>query len=434
MNESDVQTIGYDNVDRIDDEVPDGALVLNMVDADEKEDTFFEQDEQVCGFDEENGFAIWNVTESGTYWVFCQMTAEEARPLCLSVNDVLISNDICNGVTGTWENDGLAWFHFGPFDLEGSLKVHTEEYWPHVKRFVLLPAATGGSPVPARELEYSSDGFSIVETIDDEVPDGVLVLNMVDADEKEESFFEQDEQVCGFDEENGFAAWSLPESGSYFVFCQMTAEEARPLSLSINDEIVSDSICEGVTGSWESDDLKWFKYGPFELEGSLKVHTEEYWPHVKRFVLVPTSVSASVPNNANRMPENLDASCMVVLRKPTGKSDNVEVEDTMIIVEGDEGGFFEFEFINEVFAQQVFLDIVYASGDSRPVMLSVNGETVEEECCADETGGYGEEEFSTVRCGPFAIQPEVNTIKVALEEGYFPHIGEIRVVNANEDN
>jgi hypothetical protein len=66
-------------------------------------------------------------------------------------------------------------------------------------------------------------------------------------------------------------------------------------------------------------------------------------------------------------------------------------------------------------------------------MLAINGETVEEAFCDKETGDYGEEDFETVRYGPYAVQSEVNTIKVTVEDGYFPHLGEIRVVKAGEE-
>ena len=101
----------------------------------------------------------------------------------------------------------------------------------------------------------------------------------------------------------------------------------------------------------------------------------------------------------------------------------------MITVEG-ERGYYEFEFVNEVWAEEVYLDVTYASGDSRPVILHVNGETSGEKCCREETGGYEEESLISIRCGPFPIKSEVNMVKVTTTGGFFPHISEIRVVNA----
>jgi hypothetical protein len=207
----------------------------------------------------------------------------------------------------------------------------------------------------------------------------------------------------------------------------MTAEEALQLVLSNNDDEIISSVCDSVTGSWESDALQWFHYGPFELHtGSLKIHTDGYWPHVERFVLVPS--------DSSRAPSGTQQTYMGILKQPTtNKSDNVDVEDAMIVVDGDDGGYYVFEFINEVCAEQVFLGAIFASGDSRPMMLAINREMVEEAFCDTEKGGYGEEDFETVRYGPYAAKSEVNTIKVSVEEGCFPNVGEIRVVRAGEE-
>mmetsp|Transcript_12267 Transcript_12267/g.20323 ORF Transcript_12267/g.20323 Transcript_12267/m.20323 type:complete len:610 (-) Transcript_12267:100-1929(-) len=313
--------------------------------------------------------------------------------------------------------------------------------------------------------EELAGAYAVVEGVDESVPGEVVVLSMMDTYLKADSFCEQSSQVAGFNGTNGFAVWNLAQGGKYWLFCQMTAEDPRPLCLSINDTVISKAVCASTTGSWKADDLQWFHYGPFEMEGSVKLDTDGYWPHVKRFVLVPTTASpetsattsravssyksepdgepqllqlnhaqvterlASIPN---RLPDGMH-NFMAALRQPKNMSDNVRVSDAMIIVEGGRG-YYEFEIINEVWAKEVYLDVTYASGDTRPVTLTFNGDAVEECCCAAETGGYGVENFVNTRCGPFPIQSEVNMIKVTATKGFFPHISEIRVVDANTES
>jgi hypothetical protein len=312
------------------------------------------------------------------------------------------------------------------------------------------------------ELSHAYKNVESIDTAGTAVPNDVIILSMINAEDKATSFFDQGGQVCGFNGTRGFVVWNLERSGVYWVFCQMAAQDARPLCLSSNDEVISNGICDGVTGSWRSESLQWFHHGPFELKaGSVKIDTDGYWPHVKRFVLIPTATTpqaspsraaiptaklyetpklsqpshalvseklASIPDRAGT---NATNNIMVALRQPKNMSDKVHVGDTMIVVNGT-AGYYEFEFVNEVWAEQVYLDVTYASGDSRPVTLSLNdGDASEEGCCAESTGGFATDNFVDVRCGPFPIHSEVNTIKVETKDGYFPHIGEVRVVNAD---
>ena len=325
-----------------------------------------------------------------------------------------------------------------------------------------------------RELELISE-YNVVESIDNNnnnnnnmvvLPDGVYILNMMDAQDKAENFCAQGggDQVFGFNGGGGYVSWKLERGGTYYIFCQMTAADARPLFLwtvvsKDNDEsrLISKDIAAGVTGSWASDALQWFHYGPFELQGdSIKVDTDGFWPHVKRFVLIPTTdTPAEVPASErttlvdDREPDLLQIShagvaerlasipdrplsgtqrFVAVLRQPKHMSDNVQVGGTMIIVEGGKG-YYEFEFINECWAEEVYLDVTYSSGDSRPITIVINGgDAVAEHVCSAATGGYGPDDFVNVRCGPYPIQSEVNTVRVT-SSSFFPHVGEIRVVD-----
>jgi hypothetical protein len=311
-------------------------------------------------------------------------------------------------------------------------------------------------------------GYTLVERIDKEVPDGVYVLHLGNMIEKADFIFEEGAELFGFNGTHGYARWNLETSGTYRIFCQMTACEARPLKLSTRTSdngqwnlIPAVEIASGVTGSWTSDAIEWFHYGPLTLDGnSIQFHSESYWPHVKRFVLVPTNASpmktpdalfttdrepqlcqlshAGIAEKLASIPERQEYGkanpvFVTVLRKPKDMSDNVSVEGSMITVDGT-SGFYEFEFINECWAEDVFLDITYSSGDSRPINVAINGDqSIDENLCSAATGGYGAGDFINVRCGPYPIRSEVNTIRIT-GTGYFPHVIEIRVVDVRTNS
>jgi hypothetical protein len=315
------------------------------------------------------------------------------------------------------------------------------------------------------ELKY---GYVIMDAIDQGVPHDVFVLNLVNMDRSAASIFTQAADVFGFNGTGGYAAWKLPECGTYYIFCQLTAADPRPLSLwtasgddDSNDLISCGVIGKDVTGSWESDAVQWFHYGPWDLQGeSLKFSSDSFWPHVRRFVLVPTVAGSPSLSSTkiDRLFSSEDARevkllklshtgvadkiasipyrqlgsgvhFVAILRKPTRMSDNVSAGGSMIVVNGNHG-FYEFEFINECFAEKVYLDVTYSSGDPRPIFVNINGRrTMDENLCSAVTGGYGCGDFIHERYGPYTILSEVNKIRIT-GSGFFPHVGEIRVVDA----
>lgn len=328
--------------------------------------------------------------------------------------------------------------------------------------------------------------YQLVENLDtnrDNHDPNICILSMTEDNgnriiKKADSFFDQGDGVAGFQGGGGFVEWKITSGSTadkhYWIFCQMTAHDSRPLCLSVNGTVVSTNICEGTTGTWGNEGLQWFHHGPFAAPGcdaltTVRIDSDGFWPHVKRFVLIPTSsatacgVSKRMKRTTERTPQAASGEPIVlqkpshagvaeklasipdrqqpskqqlvgVMRKPKNMSSNVEVGNGMIVVEGS-FGFYEFEFINEVWAHEVYLDVTYSSGDSRPVILTINGgDAVDEGSCETTTDGYSPENFIHERCGPYAIKTEVNTVKVSTRDGYFPHIAEIRAVDANTED
>jgi hypothetical protein len=131
---------------------------------------------------------------------------------------------------------------------------------------------------------------------------------------------------------------------------------------------------------------------------------------------------------ARRLAQKRQKSRSVVLQKPSETTEFVIVRDNLIFVEGTKG-FYSFNF--EHTAEKVFLDVTYCSGDSRPVIFTIGDVVIGYDFCSAQTGGYGPAEFVNERYGPFTIAPNATTkLTVSTSGGYFPHLGEIRVVDA----
>lgn len=86
----------------------------------------------------------------------------------------------------------------------------------------------------------------------------------------------------------GFIEWKvrLPTGGPWYLHARMTAEDRRPCSLSINGVRQNQPILAEVTGSWHSDRLKDFTYGPYEFragENVFRIDFAAYMPHLQMF-------------------------------------------------------------------------------------------------------------------------------------------------------
>jgi len=92
--------------------------------------------------------------------------------------------------------------------------------------------------------------------------------------------------------QSGHVEWKvdLPKAGQYRLLALMTAHEARPCALSINGEPQAGPILGEVTGSWHSDTLQWFAYGPYAFkqgENRFRIDFTDYQPHLKEFGFAP---------------------------------------------------------------------------------------------------------------------------------------------------
>ena len=86
----------------------------------------------------------------------------------------------------------------------------------------------------------------------------------------------------------GYIEWRIkfPSAGKYQLHAQMSAADSRPCILSINGLAQAAPILGETTGSWHSDTLQWFVYGPYEFnegENLLRIDFKQYQPHLKEF-------------------------------------------------------------------------------------------------------------------------------------------------------
>jgi hypothetical protein len=308
------------------------------------------------------------------------------------------------------------------------------------------------------------------------VPDGVHVLERTGLMDSTKNLVDMGAGMMGFDGGGGRAVWDVTgkmnHAVPYWILVQFTADNSRPLNVWVQDDngdtfVMAENFADAVTNAWDSAGLQWFNHGPYKLpRGSRQIKIDAvqqgFWPHVRKFVLIPADVDAPNPHitQTNGSLPNLSSSpCikipshpavkakleaipfrkgslqqspppLAILRTPEEKSSNVQVNPGMIMV-GGSSGWYTFAFDNPPI-QQVYLDVTFASGDSRPVTLTIDGKHSHPGCCADTTGGFNHEHFVHRRYGPVILQPSVrNKILVTTNNGCFPHIGEIRVVDAS---
>jgi hypothetical protein len=112
------------------------------------------------------------------------------------------------------------------------------------------------------------------------------------------------------------------------------------------------------------------------------------------------------------------------------KSDNVSVNN-LIIVDGGEG-FYELDFTVPDGAPgspvSFSLQFAYASGDPRPVAVSVNGSQCGS-ACTSASGGWDESALVTEALGPLTGVGggEPNTVRIEAHS-FFPHVQSVSIV------
>lgn len=84
----------------------------------------------------------------------------------------------------------------------------------------------------------------------------------------------------------GFIEWrvNLPMDGAWYLRGEMTAAGSRPCSLSIDGVRQNQRILAEVTGSWQSDRLQEFTYGPYICKAGehvFRIDFTAYMPHLK---------------------------------------------------------------------------------------------------------------------------------------------------------
>ena len=121
-------------------------------------------------------------------------------------------------------------------------------------------------------------------------------------------------------------------------------------------------------------------------------------------------------------PEELRLVAQVYAKDHTAKSDNVtltpqESQSGRLAVCSEKDGFQEWEVQLDQ-GDIYYINFLYASGESRPVQLMINGEVVDEsehprEFLASNTGGYDIPDLRWETCGPFELPSD--TIKIRID-------------------
>ena len=82
-------------------------------------------------------YSIPEITEQGSYELLIQYNAEEGRPLKLTVNDEIVTENAADGTTGTWKDKSMAREDkYGPFALaaggSNKFRLDTDACFPHL--------------------------------------------------------------------------------------------------------------------------------------------------------------------------------------------------------------------------------------------------------------------------------------------------------------
>ena len=111
-------------------------------------------------------------------------------------------------------------------------------------------------------------------------------------------YFEQD-LFCGIP---GTSSWDfkLNNSGSYYFHAYYAADESRPAIISINKKEQGKILAE-VTGGWNTQQLKWFTYGPYKFKKGKNTISLKFEgvPSIRGFCI---SSSKEPPKEANFPP------------------------------------------------------------------------------------------------------------------------------------
>jgi hypothetical protein len=123
-------------------------------------------------------------------------------------------------------------------------------------------------------------------------------------------------------------------------------------------------------------------------------------------------------------PELIETSAWQSLAVSAVSSDSVHLDqDGLIIVDGKEG-WYELPF-RAALPGQLQLRITYASFDSRPVRISLNGVVVISEACGAATGGFGLDALLS-EVQPIWVRKYANLLRIDTgDAGYFPHIQKV---------
>ena len=115
---------------------------------------------------------------------------------------------------------------------------------------------------------------------------------------------------------------------------------------------------------------------------------------------------------------------------PTTKTDKVGIGAGMIIVSGTEGQYtYDFD-IPETASDICYLEITYASGDVRKLVLTLNGRPLGGDFCEETTGGFSADNYKSIRYGPFNLNIGKNILHCTTNRYWFPHVHEVKVLDA----
>ena len=197
------------------------------------------------------GGTVWveydvDVPVAATYQIEFRYAAKSSRPGKLLVNGQEVNARSMANTTGSWTPETQRWFVEGRFPFRAGANVLRFEVvgvMSHLDRWLL--ARVDPAPLPAQESESFARGN-------------------VQPFESGETTFISDPPT---NQERYFVEYDLATEvrGLHTLLVRYAAAEPRPMTLSIDGNILSDKAVGGVTGGWSGSHQRWHVEANFDL-------------------------------------------------------------------------------------------------------------------------------------------------------------------------
>jgi predicted flap endonuclease-1-like 5' DNA nuclease len=217
-------------------------------------------------------FLEWKVTlpKAGKWYLHVKLAAADARPAHITVNGSKQREPILNQTTGGLMPAHARFFVYGPFSFqrgENLFRLDFSDHMPCLQEFLFTESQQGTAAVTVSAQDLAVAGSKPTQI------DGKY-SNLLYSGGPPKTFI----------------YWNavLPNAGQWYLHALMAAGEKRAGALTVNGVLQSGEVFGEVTGGWSSENLAWFRYGPYECaqgRNQLRLDFTNHFPHLHELAL-----------------------------------------------------------------------------------------------------------------------------------------------------